>query len=231
MDAFIERFPYVHDDDLALCEAHGVAYQRDMARRIRYGDYYLAKFDGYDPAIEAAVNAGRCAMLAGHLEVGATVLDIGAGSGAFVAAARAAGFAAVGYDVIPGAVARLRARGLYSPANPVGFDAVALWDTIEHLEDPGATLQAVRVGTFLFVSIPVFDSLREIRKSKHYRPGEHLYYWTEAGFAAWVERHGYELMGVSDHETAAGRQGIGAFAFRRSRQICNMGGTPSPTTY
>lgn len=215
MDRIIERFPYEHDADLALCRSHGVAYQRDMTRRVRYGDEYLAKFDVYDAAIEAAVNAGRCAMLARHLEPCAAVLDIGAGSGAFVGSARGAGFAAVGFDVIPGAMKRLRAEGLDAPCDPVGFDAVTMWDTIEHLEDPGSVLAAIRPGTHLFVSTPVFEDLRAIRESKHYRPGEHLYYWTAQGFVAWAERYRFHLLEASDHETAAGRESIGAFAFLR----------------
>ena len=61
------------------------------------------------------------------------------------------------------------------------------------------------------------SSVYSIRDSKHYRPGEHLYYFTELGFAQWMARHGFELLEVSNFETKAGRDSILSFAFRRHR--------------
>lgn len=217
MDRVIERFTYRHDGDLALCEHEGVAYQRDMTRRIRYTDDYLFKFEAYDPAVVAAVNSGRVSMLRRHLAKGATVLDIGAGDGAFVRAARFAGFDALGFEVIERAADRLRSSGHWSDGNPAGFDAVTLWDTLEHMEDPGAVLDSI--PGILFVSLPVFADVRAVRESKHYRPGEHLYYWTASGFVEWARRYGFHLVESSSHETDAGRESIGAFAFSQQRAV------------
>lgn len=214
MDRLIKRFDGVVDNDLMLCVPRGVAYQRSQGR-IAYDGGYLAKVDAYDGTeIGRAVNAGRCAMLARHLPPKATLLDVGAGSGAFVRAARAAGFVASGWEVIPDAVARLLEAGAYAD-DPHVFDAVTLWDTIEHMDDPELRLCQVRKGAFLFASVPVFDDLRKIRESKHYRPNEHLYYWTTKGFIDWMAMYGFRLLEQSGHEIEAGRETIGAFAFRR----------------
>lgn len=216
MDRLIRRFDAVADADLMLCEKRAVAYQKYMRQdRVEYGADYLAKVDAYDGSeIAKAVNAGRCAMLVRHLPMKATVLDIGAGSGAFVRDAAAAGFRMSGLDVIPDAVARLLAAGVYAD-DPHVFDAVTLWDSLEHMEEPEKYLRSVRKGSHLFASIPVFEDLRKIRESKHYRPGEHLYYWTPDGFAAWMAMYGFRLLEVSTHETDAGRASISAFAFVR----------------
>jgi len=216
VDSLIAQFPATIDGDLALCLGHGVAYQRDMAyRSVSYDAAYLAKVDAYeDTPIALAVNAGRCALLQRHLPAEASVLDIGAGSGAFVRAACAAGFAAKGYEVIAAAAVRLRVAGLYADCEPVRFDAVTAWDVVEHLEDPGALLATV--PQFLFASLPVFASLPRIGESRHYRPGEHLFYFTSAGFIAWAAGHGFRLLEQSAHEIEAGRDSIGAFAFRRA---------------
>jgi hypothetical protein len=211
MDRFIAGFEGVGDRDLMLCLRNGVAYQMDRRSLARYDDAYLEKFEAYDPAVADAVNAGRCAMLSRHLPAGAAVLDIGAGDGRFVRAARAAGFKAFGAEIIPRATQALRDAGLYADAG-MPCDAVTLWDVIEHLEEPAQYLDA----PLLFASIPVFDDLRDIRDSKHYRPGEHLVYWTAGGFIDWMAMRGFRLIERSDHETAAGRDSIGAFAFRRS---------------
>lgn len=197
-----------------LCVADGVAYQGDMsAGRVPYDSGYLAKCQAYEGgAIANAVNDGRCAMLMRNLADGASVLDVGAGSGAFVRDAASWGFDAKGFDVISEAADRLRAAGAYAQ-DAGAFDGVTLWDSIEHMEDPGPCLSSVRAGAMLFVSVPVFADLRTIRASKHYRPGEHLYYWTAQGFIDWIALHGFRLVEQSSHETAAGRDSIGAFAF------------------
>lgn len=224
MDHFISSFDGIDDADLRICHAHGVAFQRDMSTgRVRYDTDYLAKVDAYEGTpIAQAVNAGRCALLMRHLPAGATVLDIGAGSGAFVRAAMSWGFAARGYDVIPAAQERLRAAGLYAD-DLADADAVTLWDTLEHMEEPGFLLNRIPVGSFLFVSVPIFEDLRAIRNSRHYRPGEHLYHFTVSGLVVWMSRWGFDLLERSDHETAAGRDSIGAFAFRRERLALQWG--------
>lgn len=213
MDKFIALLETRRDGDLMLCEKHGIAYQSDMtAGRVAYDSAYLAKFEAYDPQIAAAVNTGRCAMLARHLPKGASVLDVGAGDGAFVRAAGMAGFDAYGMDPIPKAAEALRNAGVYAD-DPSQFDAVTLWDTIEHLDNPGSILW--HVDSFLFVSLPVFDDFSEIRASKHYRPGEHLFYFTIDGFISWAALYGFRLLERSAHEVEAGRESVGAFAFVR----------------
>jgi 2-polyprenyl-3-methyl-5-hydroxy-6-metoxy-1,4-benzoquinol methylase len=220
LDKRIQSFLAVADADLMLCEGQGVAYQRDMrAGRVPYDDAYLAKCQAYEGnSVANAVNAGRCALLMRHLADGASVLDVGAGSGAFVRAAASWGFDACGFDVIQAAADRLRAAGEYAEDLSV-FDAVALWDSIEHMEDPATCLESVRAGALLFVSVPVFHDLRAIRASKHYRPGEHLYYWTALGFIDWIAHYGFRLLEQSNHEVAAGRDSIAAFAFCRGVAI------------
>lgn len=214
MDSFIRAMPAAPDDDLMI--APGVAYQRDMnAGRVFYGPEYLARVAAYaDTPVARAVNSGRCALLARHLASGASVLDVGAGDGAFVRCAQSWGFHARGFDVIPEAVHNLRLSGLYDE-DPVLFDGVTAWDALEHMEVPALMLRRVRRGAVLCLSLPIFDDLHRVRESKHYRRGEHLYYFTSAGLVDWLALYGFRLLEISAHETDAGRDAIGAFAFCR----------------
>ena len=215
MDRLIASMPAEHDGDLMI--ADGVAYQTDMAAgRVAYDAGYLAKCQAYagDP-VALAVNAGRCALMARHLPADSSVLDIGAGSGAFMRCAAGWGYAMRGFDVIPEVADRLKAEGLFAE-DCSRFDAVTAWDVLEHMEDPGACVSAVRPGGLLFASIPVHANLRAVRKSKHYRPGEHLIHWTAKGFIWWMAGYGFQLLEQSDHEVKAGRHCIGAFAFERT---------------
>lgn len=83
------------------------------------------------------------------------LLDVGCGTGAFLGAASAHGFAAEGLEVSPKAAARARALGhrvtLFdgdlTRLPPLGaFDVVSLWDVLEHLADPVAALAALKAN-------------------------------------------------------------------------------------
>ena len=217
MDRLIRRFDGVQDADLVLCEHRGIAYQRDMrAGRVSYDVPYLEKVMAYEnTTIAKAVNAGRCALLAKHADPKCRLLDMGSGTGAFVRAARSAGYMeSFGFEVIPNAARDLVDARLWSDNIP-HFDCITFWDTLEHMEDPGTKLAAIKRGGVALISVPIFDDLRKIRESKHYRPGEHLYYWTRQGLINWAKLYDFRLLEESAHEIEAGRESIGAFAFRR----------------
>lgn len=210
MDRFIDEFAAEYDADLmiTLC---GVAYQRDMTPSASYDADYFDKCAGYEGSeIAAAINAARIALVARHYA--GRVCDIGVGSGAFVASRPDT----VGFDVNPRAVEWLRSRGLWAaPGN--NFCAYTFWDVIEHLPTPVDYLGLVPLQGLVFVSLPIFDDLRAIRTSRHYRPGEHLYYFTDQGFRNWMGLHGFALLETNTAETDAGRDSIRSYAFKRAR--------------
>lgn len=216
MDRLIKRFEALADDDLMVCAHRGVAYQRNMARgRIAYDAGYFGAYQAFSGSgIEQALNAGRCAMVARHAGSGTSVLDVGIGNGSFLRAALACGYEARGLDVNPVAIEWLKAEKLLA-TDVRDFDVVTFWDSLEHIEEPESALQGIKKGAVVLVALPVFDDIGAVRASKHYKPGEHLYYWTPDGFVSWMALYGFRLLERSDHEVSAGREAIGAFAFRR----------------
>lgn len=216
MDRMIKSYPAVADGDLMHCQREGVAYQANLgAVTARYDERYFEKVSSYEPNIESKVNRYRVELLDRHAPLGASLMDYGAGTGAFARCAKLAGYQVSAFEVMAPAVLMLKEQGLYSADMLTMFDVVSAWDVIEHLPDPGFLLRGLRYRATLLVSIPVFDSLSEVRSSKHYRPGEHLYYWTRSGFERWVALYGYRVLEFSDHEVRAGREQIGAWALRR----------------
>jgi MPBQ/MSBQ methyltransferase len=123
------------------------------------------------------------AVTAPHLPPGARVLDLGSGFGSYVIRARDAGLDAVGIEIAPFEVGfaqrrsrRLRpgddAEAVYRQGDatqagfaPGSFDAVTLWNVLEHIEDAGALLRSVdrllRPGGQVFMICPNYAAVRD----------------------------------------------------------------------
>jgi hypothetical protein len=210
MDRFICRHLGEIDDDLMVCSLFGVAYQRDMTVRAAYDESYFDKCAGYEGKdIAQKINVGRVELV-DRFVGSAAVLDVGIGSGGFIKN-RPNTF---GYDINHRAQEWLKERGAWSDRF-WEFSAFTFWDVLEHVAEPELYFRHIAMGAHLFCCLPIFNDLRRIRKSKHYRPGEHLYYFTEAGFLNWMQSHGFVKLAVEDFETRAGRESILSFAFRR----------------
>ncbi len=104
---------------------------------------------------------------------GPRLLDVGAGRGRFVAAARNAGFQADGIE--PSARGVRAAREQYAvelraeeiataTVAPDRLDAVTVWHVLEHLDDPAAALATVvawlRPGGLILIGVPNLASLQ-----------------------------------------------------------------------
>lgn len=209
MDRFIATLAAEPDEDLMLCLADGIAYQADMTARVEYDAAYFDKCAGYEGApIAQAINAARIGLVARHYA--GRLCDVGIGSGEFITQ-RGAG--TYGFDVNPRAVEWLRERALLIGLR--GFGAYSFWDVLEHVQTPAEYLDHVPLHGYLFTSLPIFTDLHSIRASRHYRPGEHLYYFTDEGFIGWMAAHGFGVIEANDDETRAGREAIRSYAFKR----------------
>lgn len=217
MDRIVAMFTGEADGDLTICQQAGIAWQTDMTVRAAYDQGYFNKCLSYeDKDIALAINRGRIDLVDDYVH-GGIVLDVGIGSGEFIKKREGLTY---GTDVNPVAIAWLKNRGRHVETFE-GFTAFTFWDVIEHLPEPDVYFRRMPQGAYLFTSIPVFDDLSRIRESKHYRPGEHLYYFTSGGFIAWMSFHGFVFLEVRDFETVAGRDSILSFAFRKVKDWVN----------
>jgi len=143
------------------------------------------------------------------------VLDVGAGACAFVDHMNDLDEEdTFGYDVNPYTVHTLiAAGGFHDPFEKGPVAALTFWDVLEHFQDPAPILSFAR--KFAFISIPIFDGPAHARSSKHFKPREHVWYWTEKGLVRFMCREGFELLEISRFEEAVGREGIGSYAFAR----------------
>lgn len=103
-------------------------------------------------------------------EAGQNLLDIGCGSGRFMAWARAAGWLCTGTEIDPRAADRARTRGFEIHLGEITellatgrrFHAITISHVIEHVHDPRALLQAARQllepGGVLWIETPNLTS-------------------------------------------------------------------------
>ena len=209
MDRMIVRYDAIEDRDLNLCISRGVAYQRRM-NCIKYDAGYFENYKRLEgQQIAVKLNEGRKALVDKYI-AGRLVIDVGIGSGEFIKTRPNT----TGRDVNPVAMEWLRSQGKLAE-NYDSCDGVTFWDVIEHVPDINAYFKRIPYGKYLFTSLPIFDDLRKIRESKHYKPDEHLYYWTRQGFIDWMALYGFRLLEDDDRETKAGRESIRSFAFKR----------------
>jgi 2-polyprenyl-3-methyl-5-hydroxy-6-metoxy-1,4-benzoquinol methylase len=151
----------------------------------------------------------RVSLMHAHLQVPAgrspRYLDVGCSTGFVVEAARDKGWEAIGLDLNPSAVEFGCSRGLDLRAAtledaglaPGSFDAVSLFDVLEHLLDPVRTLRAcvdlLAPGGLLFLYVPNYDSASRLLMgaAAHFIwPTHHLNYYTPATIGDLVRRQG-----------------------------------------
>ena len=176
-------------------------------RPMDYSGPYFEKYQQLDatPMGEALTKA-RLDLVRRHFA--GQVVDIGIGGGRFVTEAEAMGF-----DVNAEAVAWLKAQERYYDPYRHHAEAITCWDSLEHIPEPERLLD--HVGEWVFGSMPIYLSQWDCLRSKHFKPGEHCWYFTQNGLIGWFARQGFGCVEINEKESELGRDGITSFAFRR----------------
>jgi len=190
-----------------------------------YDGAYWDKYQEYksSPIADSLMKA-RVELVEKHTP-GLRVVDIGIGSGHFLEQREMAlhptrelfkvekDCRTFGYDVNPHAIRWLLDRGLWWDPWAHDPDVVTFWDSFEHLPRPHDLV--ARVRAMIFVSLPIFRDRDHVLASKHFKPGEHLWYFTRPGFVTHMKRLGCSLIDENQMESELGREEIGTFVFKK----------------
>jgi len=205
------------------CEecGHGMVHPMPQTTEEIYGQDYFAGAEGgfgyadYDadkeplrPFLDAQLREAE-RLLRGSAR---RMLDVGAATGFFLEIARNRGWEVAGVEISAFAAELARKKGIDVKTGilaqhefPKGaFDAVTLWDVIEHVEDPKAELSRVREVLapegLLIMTTPNFTSLyaRLLGKKWHaIVPPEHLHYFTFKSMDRLLADSGFEAISIT----------------------------------
>ena len=195
---------------LVRCRHCGLIYISPRPRRkLITGGYSSAEDEQYVSQEKGRLITFRnCLKTVKQLSPGGRLLDIGAAAGMFVKVAQDAGYEACGVEpsvwmsnfakerygvtVFPGVLEDAR-------FDDASFDIVTMWDVLEHVPDPMATLREVKrilkPGGFLVVNYPrIDDPLAKIFGRKWwFLLSVHLFYFTPKTLLSYMEKLGKNL--------------------------------------
>jgi SAM-dependent methyltransferase len=183
-------------------DVYDAAYFADASAGHGYDDYA-----DLEPVLR--LNFSRRLARIPRPHPGARLLDVGAAFGFAVAEARGAGWEATGLEISRAAAARsgpaaggpmVVANALRAPFASEVFDAVTLWDVLEHLPDPHAAVAEVarvlRSGGRLALTTGDVGSLvaRVSGARWHlYSIPEHLFFYSRRSLRLLLEAHGFRV--------------------------------------
>lgn len=194
------------------CGSCGFAFRESRFNQKQLADLYRKM----DPKVYQAELRGRDRTAELHLEIlnrsirGGQLFDVGCASGLFLSKALDAGWQVTGIEpsevLYREAVERLAGRGTVLPLTleeaDLGdqkFDAITLWDVLEHVVDPMKIVKTCREllkpGGCLFVNVPDLDSLqaRVLGKRWPLLLPEHMNYFNRGSLKLCAEKSGLHL--------------------------------------
>jgi hypothetical protein len=182
------------DHNITLCKGCGHVFQSDLQISMVYDAEYAHQYD-HRPHEE--MSRLRWEFIQQHLSLppGSKILDVGYGNGAFLKFAGRAGMKTFGIDL------HGEDFGIHEVtySSPIEFDLACFFDSIEHFPDFAEIFQ-LRTR-YAVVSIPETPDflLSQPHRWRHFKPGEHLHYFSRASLDLLFRQWGLTTKLASGH--------------------------------
>ncbi|MBK8433971.1 MAG: methyltransferase domain-containing protein [Chloroflexi bacterium] len=206
---------YGHHAQIVQCNHCGYVYANPRWD----SDELMAMYGAVEDETYVQERVGRRLTFERHLQHferfagagdGRTLLDVGAYIGVFVEVAREAGWQALGVEPSAWATAEAQRHGLnviegtQDAPQLAGqqFDALTMWDVIEHVADPSAELKKahalLKPGGFIAVHTMNVDSLMAKLMGGRWPwyMAMHIHYFSKRTLSEMMRRNGFEIVWV-----------------------------------
>lgn len=214
--------------DILRCKACGLGFASPIPNteeilREYDEEYYEVNYSAR-PSADPALDFGAAVFdkIEEHAAPG-NLLDMGCGSGEYIAAAKSRGWACRGIDISAAAaeIARKKtgAEIFNGPLKDAAFetdffDAVIMIHSLEHQIDPPAVmaeaLRIIKPGGVIFISVPNIDGERAAREGASWRglqPGRHFYFFNESSLSKLAGGAGFRVIeSISPESVISGSQ-------------------------
>lgn len=218
-DLLLERLDVTAQ--LVRCRRCGLVYQNPRPTLEEMAQHYPPEYEPYtdyagqrqkNPLLRRAYEYGtnkRCRFVTKHKQ-GGRLLDIGCAAGTFLLGMRRqAGWEVEGVEPSAGTAELARRHGLQvftgtlEEAHYAGnsFDAVTMWDVLEHVHDPAGTIREIRrvlkPGGILLVRVPNLGSWDARLFGKRWAgldAPRHLFVFTPPTLRVMLQEQGMEVV-------------------------------------
>jgi SAM-dependent methyltransferase len=208
--------------NLVRCQLCGFGFSEVRPDEDKLGDLYR----DLDTETYEAETIGRSITARRHLKIlqrhrkpPGQLLDVGCASGKFLREAISAGWEAFGVEPsralfalaeesLGGRATLLQSTLQRADFAAGSFDAIAMWDVLEHVPDPLAFLalagSLLRAGGYLVLNVPNLDSLqaRLLGRSWPLVLPEHLNYFNKSSLRLAAEKVGLQLVRLGSRPAA-----------------------------
>jgi 2-polyprenyl-3-methyl-5-hydroxy-6-metoxy-1,4-benzoquinol methylase len=171
---------------------------------------------GFVRLFERLQNERTWSRVAPFVREGERLVEVGVGSGSFLAFARQHGLVVTGCDLSPEIAAAansrfgvtVRVQDISDVAAFEKFDVAVLNHVVEHVEDPiqflGSVRRALRRGGVAHIAAPNVDSIdARLPGWVSYEP-YHLLYFTPETLRIAAQKAGFSIISVTTHESFSG---------------------------
>jgi hypothetical protein len=202
--SYVETYP-VEGGTLNWYPELGIGYLKTPAL-VPYDKEYWEKYWSYrGNEIGEKLTAGREALVKQYTPE--AIIDVGIGSGEFVEKLNC-----WGHDINTFAIEWLKANGKYRDPLVLPCSILTMWDVLEHIPNPGLLLASAFT---VYTSLPIYETVDKCLASKHLRPGEHVWHFTDKGIKTFMKIAGFSHYGTSSFETDLGREEIMSYVFSK----------------
>lgn len=174
--------------NLSLCRRCRHVFQSDLRVSVEYDSQYVHRYDAL-PCEPMSALRWHFIQQALDLRAGSRILDIGYGNGAFLMHARQHGMAVFGLDV--------HGEDLGIPtvdyATDRQFDLICFFDSLEHLPSFECLFRLRTRHVVVSLPNPPECLLRSPGNWRHYKPGEHLHYFSPRSLNTLMHRWGFPV--------------------------------------